>query len=175
MKTILRRHHGLLFAMSWLISACANPQWENERYHVTGVLAGQSCTLEYHGLPGLPAGRDGRLSLEKVDVINAGVQPGQELKMIDCGGMSIQLQGSRGGLPVVGTYPVSDSRNSAAPPGTTAVLLEDGKISPGHWPFAFDGMVSFVGVSGTVQIDSVTPNAVYGRFDVVGRREPRGS
>ena len=168
--TALRRHHGLLFAMDWLVSACSNPQWDGERFHVTGVLAGKSCTMEYNGLPGLPAS-----SAKKVDLasIEAADIPADNLKMIDCGGMVISLQGPRGALPAPGTFAVTDNRRSAPPPGTVAVDMEDPRISAGHWPLVGAGMVNFTALSGTVWIDSVAPKTVYGRFDVVGRRIKR--
>jgi hypothetical protein len=168
--TALGRHHRLLFAMGWLVSACSNPGWDSERYRVTGILGGQSCTLQYNGLPGLPVEGGGRLYVRG----NLGLVNGQDSKLIQCAGLLVLLLGPRGPLLAVGTYSVNDQRSSDPPPGTLHMTLEDRRISGGRWPFVSDGMVNFIGLSGTMWIDSVAPNTVYGRFDIVGRRQARG-
>lgn len=164
--------------MGWLVSACANPRWEDERFHVTGSLSGRTCSLHYGGIPGLPAAGGGALVVHTTSLsrprpaLGRGMPlPGEDLQNIDCAGFDILLRGPAGGIVVPGTYSVTDERSAIPLTGGVLVMLEDGRISKGWWPFALRGNIRFIGIGGTVRMDSTAAKVVYGHFDIVGYRD----
>ncbi|MBI3504373.1 MAG: hypothetical protein HY059_05990 [Proteobacteria bacterium] len=173
---IPERHWRILLAMGWLMGACANPRWEDERFHLTGALSGQTCTLRYGGIPGLPTAGGGALIVQTTRLSRPapgrGVQaPGDDVQSIDCAGFDILLRGPAGGIVVPGTYSVTNERSVIPPTGKVLVMLEDVRIAKGWWPFALRGNIRFIGVGGTVRIDSTAAKVVYGHFDIVGHRD----
>lgn len=169
---VTRRTHRVLLAVPLLLSACASPLWQFDRFPLKGELAGKSCTLQTHGVPGLPDTVETRQGLERHTEEDEfpEVEPGQTVKHITRRRLMIMLQGPRGELPGVGMYSVSADQWNAPPKGTVLVGLTDDRISAGLWPLVQSPMVDLAAVKGTVWLDSVVATAVYGRFDVGANR-----
>lgn len=166
----------ILGVIALLVHQHADAQ-EMNVHHVTGVFAGRSC----------------RVALDRADVTDRGTSlsfaiddegrqmgvpgllPGHTVKSVLCGDLFMLFEGPRGSLPTAGTYRVT-KQDDAPPSGTVTVRLHGNDLGPPRmtrfWPDSLM-LLDVDGVSGTVRLDRVTKDSLFGRFDFVGRSQAK--
>ncbi|MGH7655310.1 MAG: hypothetical protein ACREN6_11675 [Gemmatimonadaceae bacterium] len=143
-------------------------------HHVTAVFTGRSCQVSLDGLDVTDHGRS--FDFEIAPKLNEGAVPGlaagHTSKLVVCGDLDMVFEGPRDSLPARGIYRVVRSGDAATPPGMVTVRLQ-GNFSNAprpdrRWPASMLEQ-GVDGVSGTLRLDRITQDSVFGRVEMVGR------
>ena len=143
-------------------------------HHVTAVFTGRSCQVSLDSLDVTDHGRSFDFEIyPKLDVIGMpGLAEGRTSKLIVCGDLDMVFEGPRDSLPARGTYRVIRSDDAAPSPGTVTVRLQGNSSNvprpERRWPASMLEQ-DVQGVSGTLRLDRITQDSVFGRVEMVGR------
>jgi hypothetical protein len=172
----LARRTWILGVIALLVHQHADAQATNV-HHVTGVFAGRSCRVALDRADVTDHGTSLYFAIDDEDGMIGvpGLLPGHTVKSVVCGDLLMIFEGPRGSLPTAGTYRVT-KQDDAPPSGTVTVRLHGNDLGPPRttrfWPDSLM-LLDVDGVSGTVRLDRVTKDSLFGRFDIVGRHRPK--
>ena len=176
MRTLFHRV-AISAGIASIAGACALAQAAT--HHVTAVFTGRSCQVSLDSMDVTVHGPSADFATEPgFTMIGVpGLAPGHTAKPIVCGDLHMMFEGPRDSLPARGIYRVIKPENAAPPPGTVTVRLLGNYRNVARperlWPVGLlDQDVD--GVSGTVRLDRVTKDSLFGRVEIVARSHVKG-
>jgi hypothetical protein len=159
---VLRRS-ALLLATVAFVTACENPARRFDHIEITAKFRGTTCDVRVNGKTLSEALPSHRLMMDQSDQTDPSAPPGTRFNYWGCEGISVMLSTVKGRLPKPGTYPVSH--------GYIFPKLDSASVEVRSRDLMHSG-VELHAVSGTLTIDRIAFDTVYGSLRAIGRRAP---
>jgi hypothetical protein len=171
-NTILRATLFPIFLIAVALTACANPLWRFDRYHVQGEFRGRRCFARLDGTDVTgPSGWSVRIDQRTF--------PGSVFGSIDtvqtlsCGQSLIALFARDSSVKTSATFRVVNTADGHVPIGSATMLFDVADLRDVPWDAQQFAGKELRGASGTLMIDRVVGDSVFGSFDFVARRAVR--
>ncbi len=161
-----------LVLVSVAATACANPLWRFDRYHVQGQLHGPSCLAKMDGtdLTG-PTGWPVRVHHRAL--ANPGMRSVDSAVAIVCGTSLIILVVPESTQVVGSQFRVMNAADYHVPRGSARILLDVVAVRDMPWDSRKFAGTELRGASGTLAIERIANDSVFGSFDFIARRAIR--
>jgi hypothetical protein len=159
---VLRRT-ALLLATVAFVTACENPAWRFDHIEITAKFNGTTCDVRVDGKALSENIPSHTLMMDQDDQTDPTAPPGTRFNFWACEGISVMLSTIKGQLPKPGTYPVSY--------GYIYPALDTASVGVRSRELRRSG-AELHALSGTLTIDRIAFDTVYGSLRAIGRRAP---